>query len=144
MARLASPGPHRRCRRRARLPFNRRFRAQLVIRLPAVTWSGFAVAAHRLASGSRDVQRDHAVAGQLASGHRVLSDDETDQLRRAAERAIKTGTQAGATHRLRRLTGGLAHVITDRLAARASSAAGSPRAFTDALGYCGSVGHRRY
>ena len=81
---LASPGPHRRRRRRARLRFDRHLHGQLLIRPAAANW-GVVVAAHGLASGSRDIQRHHPVARQIAASYRVLRDDETDQLRWSTE-----------------------------------------------------------
>lgn len=136
---LAPPWSQRHSRRAQRL-LDRLWYGQLAVRLIA---GSLRVVVEGFASGSRDVQRHHPVASEIAAGRGVLCDDETDQLRWAAERAIKTWTQPRAAHSLRRLARRLADVVADRLAARAA-AAGALRALAHALGYCGSVGHLRY
>lgn len=99
---------------------------------------------HRSGAGCRDVQRHHSVARKVAARGRLLRDDQPDQLRLAAERTIKAGTQAGAAHGLGRIPGGLADILAHHLAARGAASAGAFRALSPAPLDCGSVVHRGY
>jgi len=99
---------------------------------------------HRPGAGCRDVQRHHSVARKVAARGRLLRDDQPDQLRLAAKRAIKTGAQPGAAHSLGGIPRGLADILAHHLAARGAASAGAFRALSPARLDCGSVVHRGY
>lgn len=144
-SRLAAPPPRRRCRAQAVLALirliarqnpDRRSVAGLDLAASGVAW--------RLDAGSCHVERHGPVTGELATGGRLLRDDETYLRFGMTKGPLKARSQPGAPHSLGRLTGRLPDVVLNPLAARPRHSAVGPSPLVHLLGYCASLGHRRY